>query len=83
MKTASIEGNSPIQKGAGLYRWSICVLLFLATTINYIDRQTISVLAPNLQKALHWNDVDYGNIIAAFQAMYAIGQVLTGLLSTG
>lgn len=80
MKPASIEANPPAQTRAGVYRWIICALLFFATTVNYIDRQTISVLAPDLQKALHWNEVDYGNIIAAFQIMYAIGQVLTGFV---
>jgi ACS family hexuronate transporter-like MFS transporter len=80
MKTGSIEANPPVRTRAGVYRWTICALLFLATTINYIDRQTISVLAPDLQHALHWNELDYGNIIAAFQIMYAVGQVLTGFL---
>src|ERR1700752_4217034 len=69
MKTASIEANPPVQTRAGVYRWTICALLFFATTINYIDRQTISVLAPDLQHALHWNELDYGNIVAAFQIM--------------
>jgi hypothetical protein len=53
MKTASIAANPPVRTRAGVYRWTICALLFLATTINYIDRQTISVLAPDLQHALH------------------------------
>jgi hypothetical protein len=65
MKTASIEANPPVQTRAGVYRWTICGLLFFATTINYIDRQTISVFAPDLQHALNWNELDYGNIIAA------------------
>ncbi len=59
---------------------AICILLFFATTINYIDRQTLSVLAPDLQKSLHWNEVDYANIVSAFQITYAIGQVLTGFI---
>ena len=80
MKTASIEAKPPVQTRAGVYRWTICALLFFATTINYIDRQTISVLAPDLQRSLHWNELDYGNIIAAFQIMYAVGQVLTGFV---
>jgi ACS family hexuronate transporter-like MFS transporter len=80
MKTESIEGNPPVQQGIGVYRWTICALLFFATTINYIDRQAIGVLAPELQKSLHWNESDYGNIISAFQITYAIGQVLTGFI---
>jgi ACS family hexuronate transporter-like MFS transporter len=80
MKTESIEGSPPVQQGIGVYRWTICALLFFATTINYIDRQAIGVLAPELQKSLHWNESDYGNIISAFQITYAIGQVLTGFI---
>ena len=80
MKTASFGANPPVQTRTGVYRWTICGLLFFATTINYIDRQTISVLAPDLQHALHWNELDYGNIIAAFQIMYAVGQVVTGFV---
>lgn len=80
MKTAPLEAKPPLKEGIGGYRWSICILLFFATTINYIDRQTLSVLAPDLQKALHWNEVDYANIVAAFQITYAIGQVLTGFI---
>ena len=80
MKTESIEGNPPVQQGIGVYRWTICALLFFATTINYIDRQAIGVLAPELQKSLHWNESDYGNIISAFQITYAIGQIVTGFI---
>lgn len=62
----------------GRYRWRICALLFLATTINYIDRQVIGVLAPELQRVIGWNEIEYSNIINAFQAAYAIGLVLAG-----
>ena len=64
----------------GRRRWTICALLFFATTINYIDRQTLSILAPTLQTALHWNEIDYGHIVASFQAAYALGFVLFGAL---
>jgi len=80
MKTAPLEAKAPLKEGIGGYRWAICILLFFATTINYIDRQTLSVLAPDLQRALHWNEIDYANIVAAFQITYAIGQVLTGFI---
>ena len=80
MKTAPLEAKAPLKEGIGGYRWAICILLFFATTINYIDRQTLSVLAPDLQKSLHWNEIDYANIVAAFQITYAIGQVLTGFI---
>ncbi len=62
----------------GRCRWTVCALLFFATTINYIDRQVLGILAPDLQRALHWSEIDYGNIVAAFQAAYALGLILFG-----
>ena len=62
----------------GRYRWSICALLFFATTINYMDRQILGLLKPNLAQIFNWNEQDYGNIVVAFQAAYATGQVLFG-----
>jgi len=62
----------------GRYRWSICALLFFATTINYMDRQILGLLKPNLSQIFNWNEQDYGNIVVAFQAAYATGQVLFG-----
>lgn len=64
----------------GNYRWRICALLFAATTINYIDRQVLGVLAPELQKTIGWNEIQYGYIITAFQAAYAIGLALSGAI---
>jgi len=61
-------------------RWYICGLLLFASSINYIDRQTISVLKPHLQGLLHWSDSDYGWIVFAFQLAYAIMMVLSGRL---
>lgn len=60
------------------YRWRIMVLLFFATTINYIDRQVIGLLKPYIAEDLGWSESDYGYIVAAFQAAYAIGLLLTG-----
>ncbi len=60
------------------YRWTICCLLFFATTINYIDRQVIGILAPVLQKEIGWNAIDYGLIVTAFQAAYAFGLLVFG-----
>jgi ACS family hexuronate transporter-like MFS transporter len=62
------------------YRWRICALLFFATTINYMDRQVLGVLAPDLQKIIGWNELQYSNIVTAFQAAYAIGLVSAGTL---
>ena len=61
-------------------RWVICALLFLATTINYIDRQIIGILKPTLQGELGWSETDYGNIVFWFQAAYAIGLLACGPL---
>ncbi|MFI5006411.1 MAG: MFS transporter [Solirubrobacterales bacterium] len=64
----------------GRFRWVICALLFFATTINYIDRQVLGILAPDLQKSIGWTEVEYGYIVTSFQAAYAIGLLLTGRL---
>lgn len=64
----------------GHYRWTICALLFFATTINYIDRQVLGILAPDLQREIGWNEIDYGYIVTAFQAAYALGMVVVGRL---
>jgi ACS family hexuronate transporter-like MFS transporter len=62
------------------YRWVICSLLFAATAINYIDRQTISVLKPHLQGAFTWSEIDYGDIVFYFQAAYAVSYLVFGRL---
>ena len=59
-------------------RWWVCGLLFLATTINYIDRQSLAMLKPIVQKNLGWNEADYGWINFAFQTAYAVMQPLAG-----
>ncbi len=63
---------------AGHYRWVICSLLFFAATVNYVDRQVIGLLKPTLQAELHWNEIDYSNIVFAFQVAYAAGLVFVG-----
>ena len=62
----------------GRYRWSICALLFCVITINYVDRQVIGVLKPIIEKDMRWSEVDYGNIVTAFQASYGIGLLVVG-----
>ena len=64
----------------GHYRWVICALVFFATTVNYIDRQVIGILKPTLQQQLGWSEVDYADIVFAFQLAYAIGLLITGRL---
>ena len=60
------------------FRWLICALLFFATTINYVDRAVLGVLAPTLRAELHWTDQQYGDINAAFTLAYAIGFLFAG-----
>lgn len=62
------------------YGWKICILLFFSTTINYLDRHVLSILAPELQSLYHWTEVDYSYIVTAFQVSYGLGVVLTGKL---
>ncbi len=62
----------------GKYRWTICALVFFATTVNYLDRQVISILKPVLESDLGIGEVEYGAIVSAFQLSYAIGMLLMG-----
>ncbi len=62
------------------YRWLIVVLLFFATTINYLDRQIIGLLKPILEKEFMWSETDFAHIVIAFTAAYAIGLVSFGWL---
>ncbi len=64
----------------GYFRWIICALLFFGTTKNYMDRQVLAVLKTTLQSEMHWNEIDYSNLVFAFQAAYGIGLVLVGPL---
>ena len=73
-------------------RWTICAMLFVATTINYVDRQVLSILAPILhgtvlhlqplipgwhttERTLNLSEIQYGNIVWAFQVAYALGVI--------
>jgi len=62
----------------GKYRWTICGLLFFATTVNYLDRQVLSLLAPELTDKFGWTNTDYGNITAVFQFVYALSMLFVG-----
>ncbi len=62
------------------YGWKICILLFFGTTINYLDRHVLSILAPELQNLYQWTEVEYSYIVTAFQISYGIGVVVTGKL---
>lgn len=60
------------------YRWLIVVLLFFATTINYLDRQIIGLLKPILEKEFNWTETDFARIVMAFTASYAVGLISLG-----
>jgi ACS family hexuronate transporter-like MFS transporter len=62
------------------YRWVVCALLFFATTINYIDRQILGILAPTLQTVIGWDELHYGYIVTSFQGAYALGLLVSGWL---
>jgi ACS family hexuronate transporter-like MFS transporter len=63
---------------AGHFRWVICTLLLFGVTKNYMDRQVLGVLKTTLQHDLGWNEIDYGNLVFAFQAAYAAGMIAMG-----
>src|SRR6266567_5385056 len=67
-------------RGIRNLRWYICGLVFLATILNYIDRQVFSILAPDLQRDIGWSELDYGRIVIAFQVSYAVSLILSGRL---
>ena len=62
----------------GRFRWVICGLLFFATTINYVDRQVVSLLGPTLSQTFGWTDLDYSYIVFNFSLAYAIGLLVSG-----
>jgi ACS family hexuronate transporter-like MFS transporter len=65
---------------AGHFRWVICALLLFGTTKNYMDRNVLGVLNKTLQHDLGWTEIDYSNLVVAFQAAYALGMVVVGRL---
>lgn len=62
----------------GKFRWTICALLFFATTVNYLDRQVLSLLQPKLEALFGWTNSDYANITAIFQLIYAFSMLFAG-----
>jgi ACS family hexuronate transporter-like MFS transporter len=72
--------TAELSQKLGRYRWVICALLFFATTINYVDRAVLGVLAPTLRTEIGWTDQEYGYISAAFTLAYAIGFLFAGWL---
>ena len=75
-----MENLKSVNQAIGKYRWTICALVFFATTINYLDRAVISLLKSDLSKEFNWNDGDYANIEIAFKLCYAFGMLVAGRL---
>jgi len=77
---ATIATDASLVTRIGRFRWTICALLFFAATINYIDRQVIGILKPNLKAGLGWDEIAYSNVVFWFQAAYALGFIVMGRL---
>ena len=72
--------GSKLAANVGYFRWVICALLLLGTTKNYMDRQILGVLKTTLQHNLGWSEIDYANLVFAFQAAYALGMLVVSWL---
>ena len=84
MESNSQNSSAPSQHGTRReirsLRWWIAAILFASTIINYIDRQTLALLAPYLKQDYQWSNTDYANIVVAFRVAYSIGQTVCGRL---
>ena len=78
LRPKEITASEPEGNAFHSYRWVICALLFLATTINYVDRQILSLLKPMLADQMHWTDKEYGMITSAFLGAYGVGLLVFG-----
>src|SRR5512140_393629 len=72
------EGATPGGTPRGHVRWTVCAMLFAATSINYMDRQVIAILKPTLEHSIGLTEIQYGYIVDAFQAAYAVGLLAAG-----
>lgn len=78
--TSYLKTMENINQKIGKYRWTICGLVFFATTVNYLDRQVLSLLKDRLEVQFNWSDSDYANIVSVFQFVYAISMLFAGRL---
>ena len=78
MGSQLVTALDQINKKVGKYRWTVCALLFFATTVNYLDRQVLSILKDRLEVEFNWTDTDYANIVTVFQATYALSMLFAG-----
>ncbi len=78
--SAPIAGD-PRAPATSRYRWTLCAMMFFATTINYMDRQTLGLLAPLMQADIGWSQVQYAQTVMIFTAAYAAGLMLFGRIA--
>lgn len=79
MTASEITSNTPTKSKIGKYRWVILALVFFATTVNYLDRQVISLLKDDyLEPQFNWTESDYAHIVVVFQLCYALGMLVVG-----
>nr|WP_294514400.1 MFS transporter [uncultured Rhodopila sp.] len=78
LQTKTAPAGGAVMAPAGHYRWTIIGLLFVITTINYMDRNLLGVLKPTIQGDLHFNETEYGQIVFAFSMAYAAGYASMG-----
>jgi len=79
--TAQVIANLQVGRAVravGHFRWVICAVLLFGTTKNYMDRQVIGILKNSLQHQFGWSEIDYGNLVFAFQTAYALGMLVVG-----
>jgi ACS family hexuronate transporter-like MFS transporter len=77
-KSSAMSKFNAINEKIGKFRWTICALLFFATTVNYLDRQVLSLLKGDLEVEFNWSDTDYANIVMVFQLVYALSMLFAG-----
>lgn len=75
---ARAEENLPLGERIGSLRWTICALLFAATTLNYMDRMVLGLLKPTIQHGIGMTELDYAYVVDAFQIAYALGMLIMG-----
>lgn len=75
---ANIEEDSSLVDRIGKVRWTICALLFAATTLNYMDRMVLGLLKPTIQHNIGMTELDYAYVVDAFQVAYALGMLIMG-----
>ena len=79
LQNLKVTSETPVTT-SGHYRWVVCGLLFFATTVNYMDRQILSLIKPILDNQLHWSNEQFGAVNSAFQGAYATGGLIFGWL---